>query len=183
MQLSIDTLTIFGTTINTPTPTSEEFAPAQFLDLTDADKLSLPSFSRFDAGIEAAATAIDLGTSTRTRTVLTPLAYETTIIDSQPAPPPATQYILSATALLTMNDSAQPPQPGLHRYTPNAATTPLITLAPDHWLITDTTTLTPNTEITSDGSKLGTRLALQQYLTANPSQTGQLQVALTQEPA
>ena len=50
-QLSLGPLSAFGNA----TPRArrrEEFAPAQFLDLTDAEKLSLPSFSRFDAGVE-----------------------------------------------------------------------------------------------------------------------------------
>ena len=38
-----------------PTTTSvrEQFAPAQFLDMSDAEKLSRQSFERFDAGVEA----------------------------------------------------------------------------------------------------------------------------------
>ena len=35
----------------TPTPTREEFAPAQFFEMSDAEKLSRPSFSEFDAGV------------------------------------------------------------------------------------------------------------------------------------
>ena len=32
-------------------PTQEEFAPAQFFEMSDAEKLSRPSFDRYDAGI------------------------------------------------------------------------------------------------------------------------------------
>ena len=33
------------------TPSHEEFAPAQFFDMTDAEKLSRPSFDHYDAGV------------------------------------------------------------------------------------------------------------------------------------
>ena len=40
-----------STTIITPDPVKEHFAPAQFFDKSDADKLSDKSFERFDSGI------------------------------------------------------------------------------------------------------------------------------------
>jgi hypothetical protein len=39
----------------TKVPTTEQFAPAQFFDLSDADKLSRPSFARFDSGLTVGA--------------------------------------------------------------------------------------------------------------------------------
>jgi hypothetical protein len=130
LQLSIDGLSVLGTAVSQPATATEEFAPAQFLDLPDADKLSLPSFNRFSAGVETSG-AVDLGSGPRTRAVMTGLTYDTTVIDTQPAPKLVTHYVPSGKALLAMNDSAQRAQPGGRRYAPAPGTRPLVTLAPD----------------------------------------------------
>ena len=181
LQLSIDALSVLGAAVSRPVAATEEFAPAQFLDLSDADKLSLPSFSRFDAGVEVGGGSVDLGSGPRTRAVLTPLAYDTTIIDSPAVRQPETQYVLSGAALLAMNDSAQRAQPGARRYAPAPGTRPLVTLAPDRWVVAGTAALELVPGVESDGTKLGALLALRQYLAANPAQAGQLQVVLAAE--
>ena len=49
------TFRVTGVTVSGNTtgiaPTQEEFAPAQFFEMSDAEKLSRPSFDRYDAGI------------------------------------------------------------------------------------------------------------------------------------
>jgi len=42
---------VVGTATQTPEPVREQFAPAQFFALSDADKLSRKSFERYDAGV------------------------------------------------------------------------------------------------------------------------------------
>ena len=81
--VTIDNLTVLGAAVADPAPVTEEFAPGQFLMLSDAEQLSLPSFSPMNAGVEVGATAVDLGSGTRTRAVATPFQYDTTIIDTQ----------------------------------------------------------------------------------------------------
>jgi len=167
-----------------PGTTTEEFAPAQFLDLTDAEKLSLPSFSRFDAGIELGTGAVDLGHSSRSRAVLTPIAYDTTIIDSLPPPPtPPTPppYRLGLAAALALNGSVGRLAPGLGRYAPAPGTPSRVALAADQWVVASTADLGHRADITSDGTKLGAHLALQQYLSANPGEAGGLQIVLASE--
>jgi hypothetical protein len=179
---TLDSITAFGTPATPSGTTSEEFAPAQFLDLTDAEKLSLPSFSSFDAGVQLAGDAIDLGHSARTRAVITPITYITTTIDSRPAPPKRT-YIPTVTAVLALNDSADSPAPGLGRYRPAPGTPLRVTLAPDEWTIATTSDLTVRTDIPTDGSKLNAHLALKQHLAVNASDAGALQVVLRAEAA
>ena len=161
--------------------TTEEFAPAQFLDLTDAEKLSLPSFSRFDAGVEIGVGAVDLGQSDRSRAVLTSIAYDTTVIDSQPLPPAAPPYKLGLAAALVLNASVGRLAPGLGRYAPAPGTPPLVALAADQWVVASTADLGHRADIASDGSKLGAHLALQRYLSANPGEAGGLQIVLANE--
>jgi hypothetical protein len=59
------------------TSVQDQFAQAQFEELTDAQKLSLPSFTKMDAGIEVAGAATTAGSG-----LGTDLVYETQIIDS-----------------------------------------------------------------------------------------------------
>jgi hypothetical protein len=65
------------------TPIEDQFAPAQFRDLTDTEKLSAPSFSRYESGrrVQSAGVAFDT-------TTLVPAAveYETAIIDDPDLP-------------------------------------------------------------------------------------------------
>jgi len=56
-------------------------------------------------------------------------------------------------------------------------------LASDRWIVAGTSDLAARADISSDGSKLGTHLALQHYLATNPAETGTLQIVLTQEAA
>ena len=61
----------------------EQFAPAQFHELSDHEKLSRPSFERQDAGCRLAGAAVDCDRASRT---VTPLEYETAILDAPDAP-------------------------------------------------------------------------------------------------
>ena len=181
VSFSVDSLTAFGHPAAAPGTATEEFAAAQFLDFTDAEKLSLPSFSRFDAGVELGASAVDLGQSGRTRAVVTPIGYDTTIIDTQQAPPPDGPYRPSLAAVLALNGSVDRPAPGLGRYAPAPGTPPRVTLAADQWVVASTTDLGQRADIPSDGTKLGAHLALQRYLSANLGDAGGLQIVLANE--
>jgi hypothetical protein len=180
-EFSISVPAVFGAPGPPLSPTTEEFAPAQFFDFSDAEKLSLPSFSRFDAGVEIGAAAVDAGRSARTRAVITPLTYDTTIIDSPAVQRPGTRYIPGAATLLAMNGSVEGARPGLDRYGPAPGTPPRVTLPPDRWVVAGTADLGLRADIDSDGSKLGARLALERHLLANPGQAGQLQIVLAEE--
>lgn len=59
----------------------EMFAPAQFLDLSDAEKLSRPSFESMDAGVQLASAAVATGAP-----VQAPVEYEEIVIDEQEIP-------------------------------------------------------------------------------------------------
>ena len=59
------------------TPITDEFAPAQFLNLSDDDELAAPSFEAFDSGVELGDGALSNGP------ILTrPIVYETLIVDT-----------------------------------------------------------------------------------------------------
>ena len=50
-EFSIQEVQVENTPIPSPAPAQESFAPAQFFDLNDEEKLASPSFKNFDSGI------------------------------------------------------------------------------------------------------------------------------------
>lgn len=50
-EFSIQEVRVENTSIPSPAPAQESFAPAQFFDLNDEEKLASPSFKNFDSGI------------------------------------------------------------------------------------------------------------------------------------
>jgi hypothetical protein len=67
------------------TPVDESFAPAQFQQLTDAEKLSRPSYQQLKGGVTIGnAGGPQSSTMSRRR-----IAYDVTIIDKEPVRPPA----------------------------------------------------------------------------------------------
>jgi hypothetical protein len=158
----------------------EEFALAQFEDLSDDEKLSLPSFTRLAAGVEVGGARVDLGSSARARAVVTPLSYDQSIIDSLGVIRPIAAYTPSAATVKAMNTSARPGAGGLARYL--TAAPPLVTLAADDYLVAGVGDL-HSIGLGSDGSKLGALRALADYLDQHPAARGQLQVVLHHEAA
>jgi hypothetical protein len=63
----------------------DDFAPAQFFEMTDDAKLASPSFESMQAGLRIGSSEYALGFDQR---VESPLAYETRIIDRKAAVPP-----------------------------------------------------------------------------------------------
>jgi hypothetical protein len=92
----------------------DAFAPAQYQDLSDDDKLAQPAFAQYDAGLRFAADALaydyeaidDAG-----------IAYETLIIDPTRPPdaPPPPAYTLPAAALTQVVDYAAAAQAPIRR--------------------------------------------------------------------
>jgi hypothetical protein len=183
VQLTIDGIVAFGNPIDQPKPTTEEFAPAQFFEFSDAEKLSLPSFSRFSGGVEIGSDVVDLGQSTRSRAVITQLVYDTTIVDSPTDKRPGLAYALGAAAQLAMSRSATPPGRRFDRYAPPVGARTRIDLQADQWVVAGTADLTLRGEVATDGTKLGAQLALRRFLADNPDQQGSLQVVRAEEVA
>ena len=173
LTVAIDALNVLGNT--SWTATTEEFAPAQFEELSDAQKLSLPSFTRLAAGAEIGADQVDLGQSTRKRSVTTPLAYDTTIIDSPTVHRPGPTYSPTAAAQLAMNGRSSGVRP--------ADPAPRVRLAVDSYVIAGAADLKLRADLAGDGTKRGALRALAHYLDSNPSARGQLQIVRAHEAA
>jgi hypothetical protein len=93
----IDRVTVGGAEVST-TPVTEQFARAQFLDLSDDEKLASPSFDRMAAGVDLGATAIGHGPA-----VEASAEYDTLIYGATAAPPrPGGRYVLTADRLVAL---------------------------------------------------------------------------------
>jgi hypothetical protein len=82
-QFTITAVTADGTDENT-TPVQDAFAPAQFLNMSDDDKLANPSFETFDAGISLADGALTFGNANPSgmSALVHPVSYETWLVDT-----------------------------------------------------------------------------------------------------
>ena len=152
---------------------TEEFALAQFEDLSDDQKLSLPAFTRYDAGLEIGSGSVDVGQSGRPRAVPTTLAYDTTVVDSIAPPLPGLRYLLEEGMLSALHA----------RITAAPMPASAIQLAPDRFVVAATADLQARADILGDGSKFGAMTALDAYVRANPAARGTLQVVTALEIA
>jgi hypothetical protein len=64
------------------TPVLDDFAPAQFLALSDDDKLASPSFERLVSGVEVGGATVFGPALTSSAAILRTIAYETFLIDT-----------------------------------------------------------------------------------------------------
>lgn len=67
----------------TTTPIKDFFAPAQFIELTDDQKLSRPSFEAMEAGISFGSDALSFTTATTDWVEVKTIEFETWILDSE----------------------------------------------------------------------------------------------------
>jgi len=159
----------------------EQFARAQFESLSDSEKLSLPSFEKFDAAILSSTGQVTSGAA-----VNYPLEYETEVIDEnrvthqaaedqgQGVSWDAAQYYLKGGAAQVAATRVM----GLQAYAPLGEAKKVI-LAEEDYKVVRTADLALETNIKQNGNTLthaeASRL-LRDYLAANPGSKGQLQV-------
>lgn len=161
--------TITAATLNTAAQSiqlaKDSFAPAQFFDLSDDEKLASPSFEEMVSGLVFGSDAISIEESAAQR-VSARLEYETILIDAAGAASPAQAgYVLRAEqvfqqARFASVAKAATRSTGLARFR-NATVSPAVSMKAPRWLIASTTdlkTLAPS----SVGASFGdARVALQ----------------------
>ncbi len=165
----------------------EFFAPGQFNALSDQDKLSLPSFELYDAGVTIGSDAVDSGQDSP-RTVV----YEEAYIDSPMSYSRATgPYLMRAdlnTALMRQGAgfASAVANTGFAKFAagpPGAAAA--ITTAEQGFVVANTNDLTVRADISSASgvTYFQARAALAAHLSANPLETGNLQIVTVYEAA
>ncbi len=183
-MFTITDFSISGSLVGT-TPAQDDFAPAQFFDLTDVEKLSGPSFERYDSGITLIAPAAKTGLPA----LVKPIAYETFYVDDaggelrEDSGQPQTLPFTNMTGLFSIGAAGRAEiwKAGNRRY--NAPGKP-VTVAPQRFTIADTTTLksagiAPVTGVAYTAA----RALLNTAVAAQPSSRDQLQIVALHEMA
>jgi hypothetical protein len=160
----------------------DQFAPAQFFDLSDTDKLSRPSYELHDAGVLLNAGLVTNG-SPQPKTI----DYETFFIDTpgvirvdEGVPQPFPWHVIT-TVLLSGSASRKPiSHAGNRRY--SAPGNP-ITVAEPAFVLTDTTTLQPQTTTQGKTTYSDVHALLTDTLRTTPDKQGSLQITATHETA
>ena len=173
---------ISGVAVNTHPETKDNFqdyfATAQFLDLNDADKLSRPSFERYDAGVRIGSATVLHGADSP-RTVM----YEERYVDtpSQPSRFGRNYFIAASTQAALSQQGAGFLSParttGLAKYGTGPAA-PAVTTSDTAYVVAGIDDLAVRPDISSaDGaSYFQARAALSAHLASHPEDTEQLQI-------
>jgi hypothetical protein len=157
---------------------TDYFAPGQFLTLSDADKLSQPSFESYDAGVEIGSTAVVNG-QTCTRTV----TYDEYYIDTPTGFSRFSRgYLLPANIQSSLTNwgagfTSPAKHSGLAKYDADVAG-PGVEVQDAVYVVASTTDLSVRSDIaSSDGATFyQTQAALNAYLALHPEETAGLQV-------
>jgi hypothetical protein len=168
----------------------DDFATGQFLALSDADKLSAPSFERYDAGVAIGSPAVAAGTDSP-RTV----TYQERYVDdpagfsrlARPYTMPAATHL--ALARQAAGFAAPLRNTGLARYaapaTAAGAAGAAVATRETAYVVTRVADLSLRADIVpaAGGSFFQARAALADYLATHPEEAGDLQVLAAHEAA
>lgn len=197
------TLTRFGTAVPGPqnlfhlktvslgrqpvpfTTKRDKFAPAQFEQMSDQDKLSRPSFEDRDAGFSIGDELVTFGQGFGLD-----IAYEDVYVDDEAPPPPPTpvKFVPGLDLQIMWAQAGGAAQSGLRtvamgKYAPAATVRPLVTLAEETFMVATTGDLTARADISTPTTKGEAYQALAAYLRNNPAEDGDLQVVPVHELA
>lgn len=162
-------------------PVEEPFAPGQYETLTDAQRLSRPSFEPMPAGVKVqGAAATTAGAADLTSRTILCRSFRASIAGDDPgasrsvaARLQAQMQSASAAQLTAMRST------GMERYALAPGAAPLVTLAPQTWTLASTDTLSGASG--STGTWGQTADALRSQRTSDPSQQEALQIVPTFE--
>lgn len=149
------------------TRVSEWFAPAQFEQLSDADRLSRPGFEQMTAGVSVANAAVTAGAAHTAA-----LIYETILIQGPTRAVVAPYRPTRAAQLLGVARAGTATAP----LRPRADPPPRVHLAEEHYVIASTLDLSARLDLAPAGSRGATELALAAVLAADPGAREHLQV-------
>ena len=102
--VDVSGLSLAGAAATDVAPVTEQFAAGQFLDLSDSERLSRPSFEPMRAGLAAGGTTIDAGNATVVATT-----YKTVVVDGATRTPRPKQPLSIAHADAVLRPPPPPP--------------------------------------------------------------------------
>jgi hypothetical protein len=183
-RFDVKKVIVAGESVQDRSPTRDFFAPAQFEDLKQDEKLSRPSFERMDAGFSFAADAVDHGVSTGTT-----IQYDTKIIDSAFETRRGGLYspgreIQIAVAGRGAGARAPLRNGGRMKFARPPAVQPIVKLNDEQYVVASNLDLAKRLDITSPIGKGAAQQALAEYLATHPDERGKLEVmSLDELPA
>jgi hypothetical protein len=176
-HFSIVNVTVGGGSVST-TPATDLFAAAQFLDLSDAEKLSRRSYEPFDAGIEV--TGANAPKADYQRGV--DVAYEV-IYFRKPRRNLVYRLGDALLDLYTAVSAAARSKFSATRREPTGLGTPKVTTPPETFVVAGVTNLQAHAANLVFTSEAAAALAMNDLVAKNPSLTGTLQVVSSYEVA
>jgi Family of unknown function (DUF6603) len=162
----------------------DKFAPAQFEQMSDQEKLSRPSFEDRDAGLSVGDGLVSFGQGFGLD-----LAYEDVYVDDEAPPPPTpVKFIPGLDRQILWAQLGSAARSGLRTvamggYAPAPTDPPLVTLAEESFVVASISDLSARTDISAPTTKGEAYLALAGYLRTNPAEDGALQVVPIHELA
>ncbi len=175
-RFDVAEVTLGGSATSDFSVVEDFFAPAQFEQLSDDEKLSRPSFEPMDAGLTLAGDAVDHGSA-----VGAPVEYETRILDSafetrrvgDYRPP---RFLQLAAAGRGAAARAPLLNSGPAKFAPSQERAPLVRLARERYVVASTLDLAERADVTPPAEKGAAFQALAAYLTTHPEERGRLAV-------
>lgn len=168
--------------IPTPGRVRDAFAPAQFEELSDAEKLSRPSFEHMEAGITVASEKVECTVGGGGRGL--DATYETVTINAPRRPPTPVDgtYTMSSAQQLSVLGRAAAARSGLltsglERFAPASGSTPLAGLEEEQFAVVRTSDLGARPDVLKEPTTKGAAFqALDAWLAGRPEDRGLLQV-------
>ena len=153
----------------TPTPLTDEFAPAQFLNLSDDDELAAPSFEAFASGVELGDGALGSGPI-----LSRPIVYETWLVDTPGGTPrPDAGYTPPINWMSGIRTILQ--NSGRRRYA--MPSQPMVRAATLDYIVATTDQIVASGVGAATGQTFAqARTALAAAIAENPDQRGALQI-------
>ncbi len=155
-------------------PTREEFAPAQFFEMSDAEKLSRPSFAEFDSGVAIGGDPMPRTDFMRQREV----AYEVIYLpERHPVRP---KYAISSgLASFSIAGAAISRSPLSHASTSSSALSEHVAIVRDRYAVVSTDDLSLHTVDSIFETAFEADVALRRALAEHPELSGTVQVMST----
>jgi hypothetical protein len=171
VKYTVSSVTVGGTTA-TFAPANEYFAAAQFEDMTDAEKLSQPSFESMQAGVEVASATVRLGPS-----IAAPLEYETEYVDAQHGARLRTKFLLPLWMQTGRLESSVYGQGGLKGAGTRAYAAPRkLAQTAEQYVVVSTNDLSVRADVTTPTTKGKAHQMLKEYVSTRPGERDTLQV-------
>ena len=181
VKFAVTAVTLGGKPLGAIPPLVKDLFPrAQFQQMTDQQKLSIPSFEPMDGGMRIASNAATQGDS-----VADPVTYKTKIVEAHTLRDGAI-YNLSSSMQFAFAQTgsvakALVANSGALKYAPAPLSSGLVGLKDDMFVVASTADLTVQSGVTTPVTKGAAMQALSDYVAANPAAAGTLHVVAIHE--